>query len=271
MLGYPIFQILRSSFTNANILQPQGTTWVGFKNFIWLFTDPTFRSALLKSTIFVIGSVLLKVSFGLMGALLLNKKKLAGRGLFRTLVVLPWGIPFAISAMMWGWFLHSDFGFLAGILKNIGLAGPFSFLGSSLGAMGWVIVLDAWLGLPFMIITYLAGLQSLPYQLYEAAKIDGASAYQCFRYITVPGLKPVLLTGALVATVWTFNAFAPIWVLTGGGPASATTTMPIAIFKNALENITGGGLGKARALSVAQVLIVSVIAYFYYRQLVRGD
>lgn len=126
------------------------------------------------------------------------------------------------------------------------------------------------MGLPFMIIMILSGLQTIPESLYEAATIDGAGDVKKFFYITIPMIKPVLLTVTLLSTVWTFNSFDIIWILTQGGPMSATETLPIAIYKVAFLMIRFGGIGKASAMTIFQVAVVTLISVFYIRTLRKG-
>ena len=133
------------------------------------------------------------------------------------------------------------------------------------------MVVDAWVGLPFMIIMFLSGLQSIPDTLYEAAIMDGANEISSFFKITLPLMKPVILTVSLLSLVWTFNSFDIIWILTRGGPLRATETLPIAIYNTSFRLIRFGGIGKASAMTVVQVLIVTLISIFYIRTLEKGE
>ncbi len=274
---YPLYKVLESSFYEAHFLNPCHRRVVGFENYSLLFTfklfDPKwsyFVAALRRSFLWVAGSVGLKVVLGVLGATLLNSRYLIGKKVYRTLVIIPWAIPWAMASMMWAWTLNSQFGVLNSILLKLGLtSSPVTFLARPTSAFLTTIVVDAWMGLPFMIIMILSGLQSIPETIYEAATIDGAGDIKKFFHITLPMLKPVLLTVTLLSTVWTFNSFDIIWILTRGGPMKATETLPIAIYNISFLMTRFGGIGKAAAMTIFQVGIVTIISVFYIRTLRR--
>ncbi len=275
---YPLYKVVESSFYKASFLNPTFRVYVGLENFRWLFNfkvfDPRwsyFVAALSRSLLWVGGSVGIKVVLGIAVALLLNSQFLAGRRIYRTLVIIPWAIPWAMSSMMWAWTLNSQFGLVNSILLKLHIVDkPVTFLTTAKSAFLTTMVVDAWVGLPFMIIMFLSGLQSIPDDLYEAATVDGASDWTKFVRITLPLLKPVILTTSLLSLVWTFNSFDIIWVLTRGGPIRATETLPIAIYNVAFLLTRFGGIGKASAMTMAQVALVTVISVFYIRTLRRG-
>lgn len=275
---YPLYKVVESAFHASSFLAPLQREFVGFENFRWLFTfrlfDPRwsfFVAALGRTALWVTGSVLLKVILGLSGALLLNNKLLKGKGIYRTLVIIPWAIPWAAGAMMWGWTLNSRFGVLNSLLMSLRLTdGPIAFLARPTGAFLGTMLVDVWAGLPFMVIMLLSGLQAIPETIYEAAEIDGAGAFTRISRITLPLLKPVLLTVTLLSSIWTFNSFDVIWILTRGGPISATETLPVAIYQISFLYLRLGGLGRASAMTIAQVLIVTIISAFYIRSLRRA-
>lgn len=268
---YPFFRVVYLSFFQASFLNPSAKQFIGITNYTYLF-DPAraFLPALRRSLIWVIASVGLKTILGMAGALLFNRD-FPGRGLYRGLSIIPWGIPWAISAMMWGWTYNTQYGLINNLLQRLHLISePIGFLGNPSLAFPSLVIVDVWIGLPFMIIVIEAGLKGIPQQLYESAKVDGATPWQCFLHITLPQMKGVLTTATLLSTVWTFNSFDPIWVLTQGGPLDATETLPIAIYKSGFRMIGGGDLGQAAAMTIAQLIVVSVIAFFYLRAL-RGE
>lgn len=276
---YPLYKIVETSFYKVSFLNPTARLFVGFDNYRWLLNFKVFNpkysyfvTALGKSLIWVAGSVLLKVIIGMAGALLLNSKFLAGRKVYRALVIVPWAIPWAMSSMMWAWTLNSQFGVVNSIMMKLNLIEkPITFLSDPTMAFVTTMVVDAWVGLPFMIIMFLSGLQSIPDTLYEAAIIDGANEISSFFKITLPLMKPVILTVSLLSLVWTFNSFDIIWILTRGGPLRATETLPIAIYNTSFRLIRFGGIGKASAMTVVQVLIVTLISIFYIRTLEKGE
>jgi len=276
---YPLYKIVETSFYKVSFLNPTARLFVGFDNYRWLLNFKVFNpkysyfvTALGKSLIWVAGSVLLKVIIGMAGALLLNSKFLAGRKVYRALVIVPWAIPWAMSSMMWAWTLNSQFGVVNSIMMKLNLIEkPITFLSDPTMAFATTMVVDAWVGLPFMIIMFLSGLQSIPDTLYEAAIMDGANEISSFFKITLPLMKPVILTVSLLSLVWTFNSFDIIWILTRGGPLRATETLPIAIYNTSFRLIRFGGIGKASAMTVVQVLIVTLISIFYIRTLEKGE
>lgn len=276
-LIYPIGRVLYLSFFDVTLLSmtPQ---WAGWSNYLWAFTfrmpgqEGVYFLASLGRTVLWVGlSLLLKVSLGLAGAILLHQE-LAGRQVYRTLAVLPWGLPWAIVAMTWAWTMNTQFGLVNGVLLRLGLVSqPVAFLGAPVAAFVSTAVADAWIGLPFMVVMILAGLQSVPGDLLDAALVDGASPWIRFFRVTLPLVRPVVLTTALLSTVWTFNSFDPIWVMTRGGPVSATETLPIAIYNVAFRLLRFGGLGKAAAMTTVQVLVVTAITLGYLQALRGGQ
>lgn len=265
---YPLFRVIYLSFFKISFLNPAMKQMVGLGNYRDLFDlNAAFIPALTRSLVWVAGSVALKTVMGMLGALLFNRD-FPGRNIYRGLSIIPWGIPWAVSAMMWGWTFNTQYGFINAILRRIGLISEsIGFLSSPNLAFVSLVIVDAWIGIPFMIIMLEAGLKGIPTQLYEVAEIDGANPWQSFFYVTLPQIKGVLTTATLLSTVWTFNSFDPIWILTQGGPINATTTLPIAIYQSGFQMIGGGDLGQAAAMTIAQVIVVSVIAFFYLRAL----
>lgn len=282
-LAYPLYQVTQNSFFNMSMLNPFYRTWAGLDNYIWLFNSINlfsigsnysyFIQSLLTTIPWLIGSVSLKVVFGLLGALLLNSEFLRGKNVYRALVIVPWAIPWALAAMMWKWTLNGQFGIVNSLLFSLHIINtPISFLSTPISAFITTFITDAWAGLPFMIIMILSGLQSIPEELYEAATLDGANDFKKLYKITLPSLKTVLLTVSLLSVVWTFNSFDFIWVLTGGGPVNSTTTLPIAIYNVSFGDVgISGGIGKASAMTIVQVIIVSIISVFYVKTLGSGE
>jgi multiple sugar transport system permease protein len=282
-LAYPLYQVTQNSFFNMSMLNPFYRTWAGLDNYIWLFNSINlfsigsnysyFIQSLLTTIPWLIGSVSLKVVFGLLGALLLNSEFLMGKKVYRALVIVPWAIPWALAAMMWKWTLNGQFGIVNSLLFSLHIINtPISFLSTPISAFITTFITDAWAGLPFMIIMILSGLQSIPEELYEAATLDGANDFKKLYKITLPSLKTVLLTVSLLSVVWTFNSFDFIWVLTGGGPVNSTTTLPIAIYNVSFGDVgISGGIGKASAMTIVQVIIVSIISVFYVKTLGSGE
>jgi multiple sugar transport system permease protein len=229
--------------------------WVGLGNYLDNLNDPTFRRATLNTGLFVGFSVMGKLLLGLGAALLLNGR-LPVRGLLRALVLLPWALPEITSALVWDWMLNGNLGAVNHLLRAIGvLDANVYWLSRRALAMPSVVMVNIWHGFPFFALTLLAALQGIERDVYEAADVDGASAVQKFLAITLPEIMPVLLVSTLLSTIWTTNAFTQIFVLTGGGPSDATTTLPIYTYQTAFRGY--GNLG--RAVSISAMLIPAIV------------
>jgi multiple sugar transport system permease protein len=261
ILGFPLLDTIRLSATDTRLI---GTgEFVGVDNFTALLASPLFWRTLQRTIIWTITSVGLKTIIGLGGALLLNES-FTGRSLARTLTLLPWIVPIAIGAIAWTWLYNGQHGLITGILLRLNLIDkPFEILAGKTSAFMAAVINDVWVGVPFMTIIILAGLQAIPADLYEAARVDGANRWRRFIHITLPQLKIVLLMATLLSAVWTFNSFDIIWVMTGGGPRDATTTLVIQTFRTAFGSFK---FGQASALAVIIFVVLAIISMFYFKQ-----
>lgn len=239
--------------------------FVGLGNYRFLLQDPRFLSSLLNTTYFAFVSVSLELAFGLMMALLLNRA-FRGRGLFRAIALIPWAIPTVVSARMWEWILNPDFGLLNYLLRQMGLlslrfsqgdALSLNWLGDRCLAMHALILADVWKTSPFAALILLAGLQLIPEELYEAAKVDGAGRWRIFRQITFPMLQPFILVALLFRTLDAFRIFDLVYVLTGGGPANTTETLSLYAYKLLFQTLE---FGYGSAVAVATFLVVLLIS-----------
>ena len=182
-----------------------------------------------------------------------------------TLLMVPWVTPVVVAAIAWRWVLDGQFGQLNGLLGALGLvAQPISWLGHQFTAFVVTAGVDMWVGIPFMAMVLMAGLQSVPNELYEAATIDGASGLQAFRFVTLPMVRPILLVATLLSSVWTFNSFQVIWPLTRGGPAGATTTLVVQTFTTAFGSFD---FGRAAALATLVFVLLMLVSFGYWRLL----
>jgi multiple sugar transport system permease protein len=263
IVAYPLVDTVILSFTDA-ALKPT-TNWVGWKNYNKIFAG-NFEQVILRTFIWTFISVALKMVIGICGAVLLNAA-LPGRMLFRILLMPPWIVPMAVGIFMWGWMYNGQFGMISGLLQNFGITdGPVAFLAYGTSAFFATIVTDVWIGVPLVTLYMLATMQSIPRDLYEAAWTDGASRFYRFRRITLPLIVPALLTMSMLSLIATFNSFDIIWILTRGGPSSATTTMIIDTYKTAIGSYKYGE-GAARAVMIC--IFLSVFCFFYYRVISR--
>ena len=190
-----------------------------------------------------------------------------GRSAFRVLVLPPWIVPIAIGCLGWLWLYNGYFGILAGIGMRTGiLDGPYGFLAYKNSAFISTIITDVWVGTPLVTVFFLAAMQGVPKDLYEAAYCDGASRWDRFFKITLPQITPVIITIALLSAIWTFNSFEIIYILTEGGPRNATTTLIIDTYKMALGNYK---FGKGAARAVIVVILLTIFSAFYMTLLLK--
>ncbi|HQS08138.1 MAG TPA: sugar ABC transporter permease [Xanthobacteraceae bacterium] len=247
-LAYPLAYGVWLSFTDTRMGSPG--EFIGLGNYIWLMDDPVFIIAVMNTLIFTAGASVFKFVIGFYLAILLNKR-LPFKALIRAVVLLPWIVPTALSAIAFWWILDSQFSVISWSLKSLGLIEHnINFLGDRNLARASVIFANVWRGIPFIAITLLAGLQTVPVSLYEAATIDGASSWQMFRRITYPMLTPIIAVVMTFSVLFTFTEFQLIWVLTRGGPANATDLMATLSYQRA---ILGGQLGEGSAIAVAMI------------------
>ncbi len=257
IVAWPILETLRLSFTNSSLA---GEDYVGVKNFAKMLASAKFNKIIIRTFIWMISSVVLKLIIGLIGAVLLNAH-LWGRSAFRVLVIPPWVVPIAIGMLGWLWLYNGYFGIIAGIGMRTGiLDGPFGFLAYKQSAFISTIIADVWVGTPMVTVFFLAAMQGVPKDLYEAAYCDGASKWDRFFNITLPQITPVIITMALLSAIWTFNSFEIIWILTEGGPRGATTTLIIDTYKMALGNYK---FGRGAARAVVVMILLTLFAGFY--------
>jgi multiple sugar transport system permease protein len=236
--------------------------FIGLENYRWLFDDPVFWLSVYNTFVYTVVASILKFALGMWLALLLNKH-LPFKAFIRAIVLLPWIVPTVLSAIAFWWIYDSQFSIISWTLVELGLIDTYiDFLGDPNNARASVIVANVWRGIPFVAITLLAGLQTIPVSLYEAATIDGASPWQQFRYITFPMLTPIIAVVMTFSVLFTFTDFQLIYVLTRGGPLNATHLMATLSFQRA---IPGGQLGEGAAIAVAMIpFLLAAILFSYF-------
>jgi multiple sugar transport system permease protein len=255
LVGYPFVRALWLSFHKKLLGQPIAP-WIGLGNYESLLGDPRFWLAAKNALVFTAGSVALKLILGLLIALILNEA-LPLRNLWRSIILLPYAMPTLVSVLVWKWMYNDTAGVLNYLLNETNIQeGPMLWLADPGKAMGSVIAVSVWRGFPFFVITLLAGLQAVPQDQYDAAKVDGAGIWARFWYVTVPSLMPTIAVVTLFSTILTFNDFSIIWVLTKGGPGNATDVLATLTYKIA---IPGYELGKGVAVSVLMLPILVVL------------
>ncbi|MBF0815148.1 sugar ABC transporter permease [Microbacterium paludicola] len=242
--------------------------FVGLGNYISVLTNDVFTDALVHNLIIIVGSILLQLPLGLAIALLLNRK-MWGQGLLRTIIFVPYVLAEVIAGVVWFQLLQPQYGVIDTILKAIGLSGPpQGFLGTPDLALWTVLVVLTWKYLGLAVILFLAGLQGVPEDLYEAAQLDGASWWQVQRKITIPLLGPTMRTWAFLSMIGSLQLFDMVWILTQGGPANATTTMATFLIDQGTRR---QNFGIAGAASVVLFVIALVLAVAYQQFILSRD
>lgn len=269
LLLYPLLSTLFYSFTNKTMIRPDFVV-VGFKNYISLLTDKEFYTAFGHTLMWTIGSVLGQVVVGFIGALCLNRvQSNVAKNLFRIFAIIPWAFPAIATAMTWKWLLNGIYGFIPTMLQDLGLTeGMIQFLSNRDLVLPTLVAINIWFGAPLIMVNVYAALQTIPKDQYEAAQIDGANPWQSFRYVTAPHIRIVVGLLVVLRTVWVFNNFDIIYMITGGGPAGSSTTMPIYIYD---IGWTGRLVGKASAASILLLLFLVLLCVLYFSVINRWE
>ena len=257
---YPFFSSIFFSFTNKNLILPT-YKFVGLANYKAVLSDPNFFVSFFNSLKWTIISLAGQVIVGFVLALALNRVR-RFKKLYRTLLIIPWAFPTIVIAFSWQWILNGVYGFLPNMIVKLGLMDMApAFLTDATWAFICLVFINIWFGAPMIMVNVLSALQTVPQEQFEAARIDGASAWQVFRYITFPHIKVVVGLLVVLRTVWIFNNFDIIYLITGGGPSNATMTLPIFAY-----NLGWGTklLGRASAVTVLLFLFLLSICFIYF-------
>jgi ABC-type sugar transport system permease subunit len=267
LLIYPFVDAISLSFQERFI--GKAGTWVGLQNYVDLLTNPNshFLKATWNTVVYTGGAIFGKFVFGMLMACVLNQD-IPFRNICRGLAFLPWAVPAVVTAYAWR-FLFDTSGPINGMIAEFRLADDYIyFFNDARSAMIALLVVVIWSGTPFWTMNFLAGMQSIGSELYEAAEIDGAGTFARFRYITLPGLKHVILITTLLSTIWTSSSLTQIFVLTGGGPNYATTTLPLLAYHVA---IPGTQLGMGSAISMMMMPFYLILVFALTRQMLRQE
>ena len=269
-LLYPVLSMVLFSFQDVNLrtLASGDTPFVGFDNYSKPLADPNFRSSLVTSLVFTVGSIAFQYTIGFVLALLFNKK-FPLVGLMRSLVMVAWMLPVIVSGTIFKWMLQSDSGIINYIAQTIGLTSQsIAWLTDPKVAIWGTIIANIWIGIPFNMVLLLAGLQSISPTLYEAAVVDGSNSFQRFTFITFPLMRSTSLTVITLGFIYTLNVFDLIYVMTGGGPNNATEVLPIYTYR-----ITFGQfeIGTGAAVACLMLLILLGVSAIYLTLLRREE
>jgi len=264
LLAYPFVLAVWISLTDRVLGEPGKFIWLG--NFWKLLQDSLFLQTVWNSFVYTISTVFLKMLLGVILALLLNQD-IPCRNLVRGLILMPWIVPTSLSVLTWLWMFDSLFSVVNYILLGAGLiAKKVPWLGDPFWAMVSVIIVNTWRGLPFFAVSFLAGLMTIPRELYEAAEVDGALRFRQFWHITLPLLQPVIAVVVLFSTIWTFADFQIVYILTHGGPINATQIFATMAYDVAL---VAGRIGEGSAISLflfPALLVVIILMLKYLRR-----
>lgn len=266
LLLYPVMSSIFYSFTNKNLIKP-AYNFVALDNYRAILTDKSFWTAFITNVKWTIASLVGQLAVGFSGALALNRIK-RGSGIYRTLLIIPWAFPSIVLAFSWKWILNGVYGFLPNALVKLGICATApEFLSGNL-AFPTLVFVNIWFGAPLMMVNILSALQTVPRDQYEAAQIDGANGWQSFFYITIPHVRNVIGLLVVLRTIWVFNSFDIIYLITGGGPANKTMTVPIYAY-----NLGWGlkQLGRSSAVTVLLLIFLLIVCSMYFKLLNKWE
>jgi ABC-type sugar transport system permease subunit len=265
LLGYPLFTSLKQSFYDVRPAV-QANDFIGLNGYQELIADPLFKTVFTNSILWTVLVVGFQFIAGLAAALVLNAK-FKGRWFFRILMVLPWALPGIVVALMWRLILNPDVGTLQIVTNFFGLP-VTDYLGQSSTALVSIVFVAVWKGFAFWMLIILAALQGVPKDQVEAGEVDGAGPIRIFLNIYVPNMISVIRIGFILTSIWTFNYFELIFVMTAGGPAGASHTFPTIIYEQAFRRLDFGLASRFAAISV---LIMSVLCIFLIREVKKSE
>ncbi len=261
--GFPILETFRTSLYKTSYL---GERFVGLGNYANLLEDELFQLVLGNTLSWTVANVTLNIVLGLAVALLLSRTSLLSE-IARAILVLAWATPFVVAGITWKWIFNSEYGQLNSLLLSLHLISePVQWLTNAQSAFVGALIARFWSAFPFTTFAFLSGLQSIPIEFYEAALVDGATPWQRFRSITLPMLRPVMTAVLLISVIWSFNSFAFIYVMTGGGPANKTQIMVTEIFRRGFGYFNFGDASTLAVVAFFFLLAVSLIQWKLFYQ-----
>ena len=264
---YPLVRSFWISLHTWDLMKPNlGHPFVGLENYLYILRDEKFWQSAQITFMFVAGAVVLEITLGLALALLLNRD-FRGRNLVRMLALLPWAIPGVVNGIMWKWILNPSYGSLNGLLYSMGIIDEYVvWLGDPKLSLLVVILADVWKETPFIMLLFLAALQTIPKDLYEAAMVDGSNPFQSLFRITIPLISPTLFVALSLRTIWALKSFDLIYTITAGGPSGGTTVVGYYTYLKTFINLN---LGRGAAVAYLMTLVVAVLVIVYQRALYR--
>lgn len=269
-LIYPIYKafVMSLQYWYLPKPKPDGNPFIGLSNYRNIFKSEYFTNSLLRTFIFIIVTVSIRYIIGLGSALLLNTK-FKGRGIARALIIIPWAMPQVVACLVWILMYDGQFGIINYLLMKFNMINQnIAYLDNPSTAFAASMAVTIWKGFPFVSIMLLAGLQSIPKELYEACEIDGANAWQRFWHVTIPMLKPVSSVVFMLLVIWTIKDFAIVYVLASGGPSRATELTTVYIYHQAFKYFN---FGEAAAGGMIMLIFSLIFSAFYLRALKGGE
>lgn len=262
LLVYPMARGILLSFFNTRLLNFNSGRFIGIGNYTTLFSDPNFWNSIKVTALYGLASVVCTYTVGLLFALLLNQK-LPGRAVLRMIFIMPWAIPEVVAVLIFVWMLDAQYGIINYALVEAHiLSAPAAWLLQANLAMPALVMVTTWQQFPLAMLILLAGLQTIPEEHYEAAKVDGAGVFARLRHVTMPGLRSVNIILVLILVLNSFRRVTMIYAMTGGGPARVTETLSIMTYNTAF---TYQQIGYASAIGVALLVILLVFSLVYFR------
>jgi len=266
VMMYPALRTVLLSLQEVSLGNSFRPDFIGPDNYVRLFLDSRFRGALWTTTVFTAASVAIEFGLGLLLALAADSW-VRGRDALRTVLLIPWTLPTAVIAVLWAWIFNDQYGILNSLLLRAGvISAPISWLGGAQTAMAALVISDVWKTTPFVFVILLAGLQSVPRDLYEAVEIDGGGAWAKFRLITWPFLARFVFIAMVFRTIQAFSIFDLVYVMTGGGPGGATETVSVYAYQSMMRYLD---FGYAAAVSVAMMVLLAAFAAGLYLLVAR--
>ncbi len=268
LTAWPLLRTIWLSFTDAALIGSGETpAWIGLENYLYALSDPDFRASTWRTLYFTLVSVTVEGIIGVLVALLLNQKFI-GRNVLRVLVILPWALPTIVNAMMWRLNFNPDYGSINALLSQLGIIDGYrSWLGSPEAALNAVMFADIWKNYPLVTLLVLAALQSIPEDLFEAARLDGASAWRRFRAITFPAIVAPLGVALVLRTIDAFKIFDIIYVMTRGGPVDSTKTLSFFVYQESFSYLrAGSGAAYAILMTLMCALLITLYLLMLWHQ-----
>jgi len=251
---FPFIYNIIISLSNFSLRTFRDWEIVGFTNYTSVFKEAIFYSVLLKTLIWTSVNLVFHVSLGVFLAILINRT-LPAKPLLRTLLIIPWALPQYITALTWRGMFNQEYGSINLVLGKFLAMNPIQWLSQPVEAFSACIITNIWLGFPFMMVIALGGLQSIPQDLYEAAKVDGANVWQQFKNITIPMLKPVMIPAVILGTIWTFNNINVVWLVSNAGEPSDQTHILVSYVYKAAFNLYRYGYAAAMSMIIFLILL----------------